>query len=33
MEKNAFLVDEACEEHKWAEFIAAEICKMDENGE
>ena len=32
-EENAFLVDEAFEEHKWAKMLAAEICKMDENDE
>jgi hemerythrin superfamily protein len=30
-EENAFLVDEAFEEHKWAKALAAEICKMEEN--
>jgi hypothetical protein len=32
-EENAFIVDEAVEEHKWAKTLAAEICKMDENDE
>ena len=32
-EENAFMVDEAFEEHKWAKMLAAEICKMDENNE
>jgi hemerythrin-like domain-containing protein len=31
--ENAFIVNEAFEEHKWAKMLAAEICKMDENNE
>jgi hemerythrin superfamily protein len=32
-DENAFIVNEAFEEHKWAKTLATEICKMDENHE
>lgn len=32
-EDEAFIVNEAFEEHKWAKAIAAEICRIDENDE
>ena len=31
--ENAFLINEAFEEHKWAKMLAAEIRKMDEDDE
>ena len=31
--ENAFLINEAFEEHKWAKLLAAEISKMDEDDE
>jgi hemerythrin superfamily protein len=32
-DENAFMVNEAFEEHKWAKSLATEICKLDENDE